>query len=90
MRYLFFILSFLLFACTLKPEKLVGTYTGKCDGTPISISLPENGLWQLSKDTIVLFGQNGSVLSNLVTPRDTFIVKKVLFPKKKNCYFTRE
>ncbi|MBK6338550.1 MAG: hypothetical protein IPF63_02850 [Bacteroidetes bacterium] len=90
MKNILFLIVLLFSSCALRPEKLKGTYSGTCDGTPVSIKLPENGLWQLSKDTIIIFEQNGNAVSNFVVPKDTFIVKRVLFPKKKNCYLIKD
>jgi hypothetical protein len=55
MKNILFLIVLLFSSCALRPEKLIGTYSGTCDGTPVSIKLPENGLWQLSKDTIIIF-----------------------------------
>ncbi|MBX7226662.1 MAG: hypothetical protein K1X55_11560 [Chitinophagales bacterium] len=79
------LISGLLFnSCSIKPEKLIGTYTGTCEGTLQSYVLPENGLWQISKDTIILFSDKEG------TTKDTLIYKRMLFPKRKSCTFTKE
>lgn len=71
-------------SCSIKPEKLIGTYSGSCDGVNHIYVLPENGLWQISKDTIILSSdENG-------TSKDTLIYKRMLFPKSKSCTFTKE
>ena len=70
MKNILFLIVLLFSSCALRPEKLIGTYSGTCDGTPVSIKLPENGLWQLSKDTIIIFEQNGNAVSNFVVPKD--------------------
>lgn len=89
MRILCIVLFFALSGCAINAKKLVGTYTGKCDGEIVKISLPENGLWQISKDTIILF-QNVNINKNNI-PTDTFIVKRGLHIKNKNhCLFIKE